>query len=784
MALTIGCYIQRLPESGLSLSGCNLTGMEVHQGLIVNSSVEEETRVLRVHAHLHYSSQTIKLEYFSVDDTQKSPISHATCVVSFEDSEKWLRRWRHDLHLIQDRITSLQSMVNSGRINKLTTGLAYRLFSSLIEYAPEYQRMDQVLFDGPHLEACANVKLDDRGVDSTFLYSPYWLDSLMHITGFVMNSNDTLNHRETVYIAHGWEALRIVGPLLSDRNYQSYVKMFPESNNTAAGNVWILCDGKIVGLVENVQFQRIPRTVLDLLLSPTSTKPSVPKPAVTTPRNLQATVSKPDHNSRQKRQSDADMSRRRVFGVILTELGVASSEVSMDDQLGNLGVDSLMALRLTGKILEIFGINMPHSEIMECGTAGQLLDLLNQQLGGPKQQCETQLPASYDTAASSQSDGDDILTPDGKGDDTVERLKDIIIEETGILPEDLSPSADLIQFGVDSLMSLVILGRLRDEGVELPNNLFHDHHTMNDVAKAISGDRPRSFHYLGRKVPRASPTLQESLESQLILLQRRANPSTDQNLFLFPDGSGSPGFYSMLEPVSPEFDVYGVVSPFVHSPDRYTCSFEGLVLLYLTAVRKHQPHGAYHFGGNSMGGMFAYEAARQMLDAGEEVASLLLMDSPCPVILPPMSPPLIKYCDSIGLYGYDRNKTEEQQRTSMKSYYRSVEKLAAYKPLPIPSTARGLQTLIIWAEHGARDPMKDPEPDFSYNKGDYGSIERWILDDRTEFGPYGWDTLLPVDKMEIKRTPGNHFNFDESPYVCPSRCSKSKVMMVTTNSIW
>ncbi|KAJ6174048.1 conidial yellow pigment biosynthesis polyketide synthase [Penicillium canescens] len=52
----------------------------------------------------------------------------------------------------------------------------------------------------PRLEAAATVKLDDRGTDSAFLYSPYWIDLLIYISGFVMNSNETLDHHAGVYI--------------------------------------------------------------------------------------------------------------------------------------------------------------------------------------------------------------------------------------------------------------------------------------------------------------------------------------------------------------------------------------------------------------------------------------------------------------------------------------------------------------------------------------------------------------------------------------------------------
>jgi thioesterase domain-containing protein len=50
---------------------------------------------------------------------------------------------------------------------------------------------------------------------------------------------------------------------------------------------------------------------------------------------------------------------------------------------------------------------------------------------------------------------------------------------------------------------------------------------------------------------------------------------------------------------------------------------------YLGLIREVQPRGPYLLGGASMGGMVAYEMARQLEMAGERVALLTLMDTPC-----------------------------------------------------------------------------------------------------------------------------------------------------------
>ncbi len=48
---------------------------------------------------------------------------------------------------------------------------------------------------------------------------------------------------------------------------------------------------------------------------------------------------------------------------------------------------------------------------------------------------------------------------------------------------------------------------------------------------------------------------------------------------------------------------------------------------YLEAIRRVQPHGPYTLGGWSFGGFVAFEMARLLREAGEEVANLFLLDT-------------------------------------------------------------------------------------------------------------------------------------------------------------
>jgi thioesterase domain-containing protein len=60
-------------------------------------------------------------------------------------------------------------------------------------------------------------------------------------------------------------------------------------------------------------------------------------------------------------------------------------------------------------------------------------------------------------------------------------------------------------------------------------------------------------------------------------------------------------------------------------------SIEELATIYLSEVRQVQPTGPYFFCGFSLGGMLAYEMSRQLLEAGETIGGLTLVEPSIPV---------------------------------------------------------------------------------------------------------------------------------------------------------
>ncbi len=84
---------------------------------------------------------------------------------------------------------------------------------------------------------------------------------------------------------------------------------------------------------------------------------------------------------------------------------------------------------------------------------------------------------------------------------------------------------------------------------------------------------------------------------------------------------------------------YGLQALGLYGAHRPHETFEEMARDYLVELRRVQPSGPYLLGGFSGGGITAYEMARQLLAAGEEVALLAMLDTALP------RPPILKAND-------------------------------------------------------------------------------------------------------------------------------------------
>jgi thioesterase domain-containing protein/acyl carrier protein len=72
---------------------------------------------------------------------------------------------------------------------------------------------------------------------------------------------------------------------------------------------------------------------------------------------------------------------------------------------------------------------------------------------------------------------------------------------------------------------------------------------------------------------------------------------------------------------------YGLQSLGLEGSSEPLTDISSMAAAYVDEIRTLQPKGPYHLGGRSFGGTVAYEMARQLREAGEEIAMLAIFDS-------------------------------------------------------------------------------------------------------------------------------------------------------------
>ena len=233
--------------------GINVAKMTVNKPLTVT---EYKPRLFRASASADWSARCILVSFYSVTANGAKMVDHASCTVILEEIGDWLKEWRRNAYLIRNRIDALEEDVDKGQSHKIKCGLAYKLFGTLVDYDQRYRGMQEVTLNSSLLEATARIRFQTTDKEENHYLSPYWIDSLGHLAGFVMNTNDSLDSKHQVFINHGWDSMRCAIRFSREKTYQNYVRMQNIGGTMYAGDVYI-CDGEnVVALYHGVKVRQ------------------------------------------------------------------------------------------------------------------------------------------------------------------------------------------------------------------------------------------------------------------------------------------------------------------------------------------------------------------------------------------------------------------------------------------------------------------------------------------------------------------------------------------------
>jgi FkbH-like protein len=185
----------------------------------------------------------------------------------------------------------------------------------------------------------------------------------------------------------------------------------------------------------------------------------------------------------------------------------------------------------------------------------------------------------------------------------------IVLWQDALAIDGLGVEDDYFALGGTSVIAARLIAEIaRRFGVRLPLTCILESPTVRALSRRLGQERnhrPESLVELRRGGPR--------------------------NLFLVHDGDGETLLYLNLARCMPDdLAVFGIEPRRLPGVPLAHASIEDMAASYVEQVRKRQPHGPYLFAGMCAGGVIAYEMASQLVDAGENVDLLALLDSAKP----------------------------------------------------------------------------------------------------------------------------------------------------------
>jgi iterative type I PKS product template protein len=500
MALGAAKYLYERMPHGKPVQAMDLHDMSITSPMFLNESTAPQ--LITIRATMKPSSTTAQIAISS----EGKP--HCRCTVDLSPAD-WTRDWSRRSYLIKDRVRTLMSPSPDKHVHHLLKDMVYKIFFPITEYSSEYQSISEIYIDHSFREAAVRLDLRETPEGSSFTFDPCWLDNIAQTAGFVLNS-DVANPDEMICMSTGVDTMRLSKAFSGGKKYLCHVRAesSDEIGNDLVCDVTVFDDEGVVALGEGLRFKRIRKALLQKMLGMSSTpKPTMERgpPPVTPsqPGKPVATVAKlptPTPNSQVKFQTPVTYDKPKMATVQVTPV-LPSRDVGGDIQIPpHPSTNGTFTPGDTFRTAPEPSKSVPKSRntVLDNDTVKEKVSDNNDEYVFVKERgysSSTSSAANFGSSGPSERDNQDT-TPLGAGDEhepeisvgsgLIDAILDAIAKETGLPRSDISEDTLFNDMGIDSLMSVAVLGVVKSTtGEELPANLFTNCESMVEVRQML-----------------------------------------------------------------------------------------------------------------------------------------------------------------------------------------------------------------------------------------------------------------------------------------------------------
>ncbi|KAK5136404.1 hypothetical protein LTR08_003530 [Meristemomyces frigidus] len=270
MALTVGAYLWNTLSPETKVPGMDLTNMECPKPFIAQVPQTQPGQFIEMEAEAELEGElgVVRCQWRSVRPDGSKIQDHASCLLKYEDCEKWVQEWSRFDHMVKNSIKALHAKMLAGGAHQMQSGLAYQVFESFVTYPAKYRGMNEVTFNG--LEGTSTLEFKTTAEDHC---GPYHIDNSCHLSGFLCNASD-MEGEDNVYVSEGWHSAKYLNPAAMFRpgsqqpKLTNYCLMQPRGKSLLQGDVYIFQEDKMVAVMEGIKFKQLPRRVVNIFLPP------------------------------------------------------------------------------------------------------------------------------------------------------------------------------------------------------------------------------------------------------------------------------------------------------------------------------------------------------------------------------------------------------------------------------------------------------------------------------------------------------------------------------------